>query len=173
MDDSGSMVPAPRSSSQRIRSTVILALAAFGLLVFLWLANILSNHPDGWTGGAVEGWMGRGSWVGFLIVLLVAVVAVEAMLLEPVYARLRAPRIGAPGDQLMLGCPGCGTVFSLEATEIDDVFACRNCGRKGYIRDHNLSRTSIRVEMCRSCGHRYEEYQEYSECPACHTFNEY
>lgn len=150
----------------------------FAVLVLLWLVNIGLHHPDGWLGGSLEGALGFGTWIAIGLVLLFLLFATSIILMDPIYGMLFTTVVDTnllhPKDSLTIGCPACGTVFDLKLDEMtEDVFACLNCGREGVIRDHTLKKTAIQEEACTTCGHHYQEFQEFSECPKCHTYNEY
>ncbi len=143
----------------------VLGVGAFVALVLVWLNGT----------GIVSDNVALLVLVGALTIILLA----EVLLLRPVYNALFG---GVPAslavtpdeDNFIVGCPGCGTVFTVTQKELDSgKFGCHNCGRPGFVKDHNLNRSTIRNEVCRTCGNKYLEYAEHSECPVCHTFNEY
>ena len=158
-------------SAGRLTAQVLLAAAA--LFLFGWLINVLLNHPDAGTGG-----MARGSWIVLLLILLAIVLVAMLLMSDLVLDRLRGVDkvpVSPDEDHVIIGCPACGTVFGISETQAtgQEHFACHNCGREGYVRDHNLNRKRIRMEHCNTCGTDYQEYKEFSECPNCHTYNEY
>lgn len=147
---------------------VLMALALFG-----WLINVLLNHPDAGTDA-----MSRGSWILLLLILLVIVLVAMLLMSDLIMNRVRGVDkvpVKPDEDSVIIGCPACGTVFGISEAQATGAehFACHNCGREGYVRDHSLNRKRIRTEHCNTCGQDYQEYKEFSECPNCHTFNEY
>lgn len=149
-----------------VRITIQAVLAVIGIGIFAYLVVLLDRSADPGALALVL--------VGLLVVILVA----EVLLVESVYRRLvRVPApLPEPGeeDNYVLGCPGCGTVFSLTESDMEGgEFECRNCGRQGFIGDRDLNKQEIREERCENCGATYLEYKEHSECPECHTFNAY
>lgn len=143
----------------------LLGIAVFAALVSVWRDGTTFTDDD----------MARLALIGALVVILL----VELMLLRPIYdALFRRIPAGLPlkpdEDNYIVGCPGCGTVFSVTEDSVrQGEFACHNCGRPGVIKDHNLQSSTIRQEVCATCGNRYFEYREHSECPVCHTYNAY
>lgn len=159
--------PRVRPTPARLRWQIALAivgLAVFISLVWVWIESASADL----TG-----------WLIMLVVLLAIILVAEILLFAPVSDRLfnRLPRnLPAPEDEssFVVGCPGCGTVFTVTEDELAvGEFACQNCGRQGYVKDEDLSESAIQEETCTTCGNKYFEYLEYSECPICHTYNEY
>lgn len=157
-----------RESPARMVWQIILAvvgIAAFVTLVFVW--------RDG--AGRIDDVTALLILTGVLFVILL----LEILLLRPIFDALfrRVPAslpLTPEEDNFIVGCPGCGTVFTITQDELDvGNFGCHNCGRAGYIKDYQLNRSAINEEVCRSCGNKYLEYMEFSECPICHTYNEY
>ncbi len=157
-----------RESPARMTWQIVLALLGVGAFITLVLV---------WLDGA-----GRFSDNVALLVLtgvLFTILLVEVLLLRPVYdALFRRVPPGLPlkpeEDNFIVGCPGCGTVFTITQSELDaGSFGCHNCGRAGYIKDYRLNRSNIKDEVCRTCGNKYLEYMDHSECPICHSYNAY
>lgn len=161
------------------RLVVQFVLAAVALLLLAWLGYVLGLSPQRLSDHSVAGLLGRGAWIAAVLSLLGAILLAEIVLLEPVYARLfrRVPHslpVAPDTDNYIVGCPGCGTVFTVTEGELEEGgFACHNCGRPGYVKDHKFNRSAMQKETCRKCGNTYVEYLEHSECPVCHTFNQY
>ncbi len=114
-----------------------------------------------------------------LLILLLVILLAEILLTRPIFDALfrRVPpglEVTPDEDNFIVGCPGCGTVFTVTEDQLEaGSFDCHNCGRTGYVKDFNLNKGHIQQEVCRTCGNKYLEYRDDSECPICHTYNAY
>ncbi len=158
--------PVRRRSAGPVVIQFLLALVAIAVFVGIYLA--WRRDADSTTALA--------AMVGVLVVILL----LEILFFGPVYHTLfgrRAPRavpMNLDDENFIVGCPGCGTVFTVDEDEVAaGSFQCHHCGRAGYVRDHDLNASQIREEVCATCGNLYHEWMEHSECPICHTMNSY
>lgn len=153
-----------------------IALLVVGVLLFLWLVNILSSDPV-WPSFA--GSISEGAWIAILLILLIIDLIVVILLLQPVWVQRALD--GAPlfdDDPLyMVGCPGCGTTFDRRHHEIDEPhekrFQCPNCARIGELRSMKRKKAHVEDHWCTQCDKHYQVYQDHSECPHCHTAQEH
>ncbi len=141
----------------------LVAIATFGAIFLAWRRDADSTTA-------------LTAFVGILVVILLLMVVFYGPVFNALFGR-RVPRslpMSMDDDNYIVGCPGCGTVFTVTPTEIEvGQFSCHNCGRNGHVRDHDLDSATIREEVCNSCGNLYHEWKEHSECPICHTMNAY
>ena len=154
------------------RLTAQIILATLAVAAFVWLVNVLVNHPDVGTSA-----LRHSTWIITLLTFLAVDLLVMLVMSDMFYDRVRGVHRVPTRDEdsLVIGCPACGTVFAKPVTQLDEdhPFGCANCGREGFVRDHSLNRKWIRNEHCKTCDTVYQEYKEFSECPTCHTFNQY
>lgn len=114
-----------------------------------------------------------------LVMVLATILLVEILLTRSIFDGLfrgtpSGLEITPDEDNFIVGCPGCGTVFTLTANAMEaGNFSCQNCGRPGFVKDYSLNTKGIEKEVCRTCGNSYLEYRTDSECPVCHTYNPY
>lgn len=166
--DGGHVPTATRESFGRATAQGILAI----LGVFAFIALVLVWRRGTTTRDEVAA-------LTALVMTLVVILMVQILLTRRVYDAVfrRVPAalpMTAGEDNFVVGCPGCGTVFTVTEGDLQaGRMACHNCGRAGFIKDYSLNKAAIRDEVCHTCGNKYLEYKEHSECPVCHTFNAY
>lgn len=76
-------------------------------------------------------------------------------------------------DVYTVGCPSCGTAFTVTAEMVDrGEIHCVNCGVGGHVGSEDLDRDSVHAVTCQGCSDVYQAHTEASTCPACGVQNE-
>lgn len=170
-----------RPSGRRLALMGVFAVVAVAAFILLW--DVRFNGVEGGDpvfGGLTDA-MSRTAWTVLLLAFeAIAFTGVLLLLLirprsDTWTADEWASDPGAPGSdtRIQIGCPGCGTVFEKQSTDVDEPheqdFRCPNCGRAGRLRMGLHKSVSVRDAVCTSCGRDFKAYRGTAECPHCHA----
>lgn len=160
---------------QRVLLQIGLAVVA-AILVFI-VVDAVENGADSIIPGLTDSLSGS-EWALALLPFVAVIFFVELYLLatrrigpgeDPVATMLLFIGVQPPrGRTLLMGCHGCGTLFSHDGV-VNKAFACPNCGRTGVYRGSRPVTAPIADKTCGACGKPFEAYLENPECPHCHT----